>query len=96
MFDWELRDPWFLLLLALVPLIYRLRNRWPAVLGFSSLTLVAETPATWRARLTFIPPLIMAAATAVLVLALARPRTPQAETRVSREGIAIMMVVDVS
>jgi len=32
----------------------------------------------------------------LLIVALARPRTPQHETKISRDGIAIMMVVDLS
>ncbi len=40
--------------------------------------------------------MLLALATVVLVISLARPRTPQQETKVSREGVAIMMVIDVS
>ena len=40
-------------------------------------------------------PAILAAASVVcMAVALAGPRTPDAETKISREGIAIMMVVD--
>jgi Ca-activated chloride channel homolog len=96
MFDWELRDPWFLLLLGLVPLAYRLATRAPTSLGYSSLTLVAGTTRTWRQRWAQLPAWLMALALILLVIALARPRTPHRETRISREGIAITMVVDLS
>jgi len=39
---------------------------------------------------------LLALALVLLVVSMARPRTPQQETRVTREGIAIMMVVDQS
>ena len=42
------------------------------------------------------PPLLLTLALVALVVALARPRTPQRETQVTRDGIAIMMVVDLS
>ncbi len=96
MFDWELRDPWFLILLLLAPLVFGLASRSTSLLGYSSLTFVQQMPKSLRLHLSQIPAVLLAAATIVLVIALARPRTPQRETKVSREGIAIMMVVDLS
>ena len=96
MSDWELRDPSFLLLLVLAPLVYWLASRSRSLLCYSNLSLARSTPRSLRARLAKLPAFLLAVATAVLVIALARPRTPQEETRVSREGVAIMMVVDVS
>ena len=96
MFDWELRDPWFLLLAVLAPLVYWLATRSSSLLGYSSLTLLAHTKRSWRQRLSRLPAVLLALALVVLVTSLARPRTPQRETRVTRDGIAIMMVVDLS
>ena len=96
MFDWELRDPWFLLLAALAPLVYSLATRSSSLLGYSSLTLLAHTKRSWRQRLSRLPAVLLALALVMLVTSLARPRTPQRETRVTRDGIAIMMVVDLS
>jgi len=94
-FDW-FGDPWFLTLLLLAPLIFLLASRPSSLLAFSSTTLVTQTARSWRQRLATLPALLLAMAFTLLVIAAARPRMPQEETRVSRDGIAIMMVVDLS
>jgi Ca-activated chloride channel family protein len=93
-FDWELRDPLFLIVAALAPLVYWLAARMPAVLTYSSLALVDVAPRSQRARLAKLPALLLAAATLALAVALAGPRTGSATSRIHREGIAIAMVVD--
>ena len=94
MFDWELRDPLFLIVAALAPLVYWLAARMPAVLTYSSLALVDVAPRSTRARLAKLPAFLLAAAALVLAVALAGPRTGSATSRIQREGIAIAMVVD--
>ena len=94
MFDWELRDPLFLIVAALAPLVYWLAARMPAVLTYSSLALVDIAPRSQRARLAKLPALLLAAAALALAVALAGPRTGSATSRIHREGIAIAMVVD--
>jgi len=74
-FDWELRDPLFLIVAALAPLVYWLAARMPAVLTYSSLALVDVAPRSQRARLAKLPALLLAAATLALAVALAGPRT---------------------
>lgn len=103
MFDWfrelglfEFGDPWFLMLLIFAPLVCWLATRPASLLGFSSSRLVARTVRSWRQRLSNLPAFMLTGAFVLLVLALARPRSPQRETRISREGIGIMMVVDLS
>lgn len=96
MFDWEFKDPWFFLLLPLAIVAFWLATRSKSVLGYSSLNLLEGTPKSLRLRLAKLPAILLALATTMLVIALARPRTPERETRVSRDGIAIMMVVDLS
>jgi len=93
-FDWELRDPLFLVVAVLAPLVYWLAARMPAVLTYSSLALVDIAPRSPRARLAKLPALLLAAATLALAVALAGPRTGSATSRIHREGIAIAMVVD--
>ncbi len=92
--DWELRDPLFLLAALLAPLVYWLAARLPGAVTYSSLEIVDRAPRSLRARLSVLPALGLALATALLALALAGPRSGDATTKVSREGIAIVMVVD--
>jgi Ca-activated chloride channel family protein len=92
--DWELRDPLFLLAALLAPLVYWLGARLPGAVTYSSLEIVDRAPRSLRARLSVLPALGLALATALLALALAGPRSGDAITQVSREGIAIVMVVD--
>ena len=93
--SWELRDPWFLLLALLAPVVYSLvALRTPGSVAFSTLSVLRETPRTLRVRLAFLPGLLLGAAVVAMAVALAGPRTPDAQTRVRREGIAIILVVD--
>lgn len=94
--EWEFRDPWFLALLPLAPLAFWLATRPPSVLRYSSLSLLVGKPCSWRSRLSKLPAALLAVGVVALVVALARPRTPELETKVSRDGVAIMMVVDLS
>jgi len=90
----EFRDPIFLAFLGLAPAVYFLSRRSGARVRFSSLKLLAQAPASWRTRLLVLPPILLALASAALAIALAGPRTGEANTKVYREGIAIMLVVD--
>jgi Ca-activated chloride channel family protein len=92
--DWELRDPLFLIVALLAPLVYALAARTPATLTYSSLALVDSAPRSQRARFAKLPAFLLAAAALALAVALAGPRTGNATSRVHREGIAIAMVVD--
>lgn len=93
--DWELRDPWFLLIAVLAPVVYHLAaGRNPATATYSTLTLLDHTPRSWRARLANTPAVLLALAVVAVALALAGPRIPDEETRIRRKGIAIVMVVD--
>jgi len=93
-FDWELRHGWFLLATLVAPLIFWIAKRPGATIEFSSLALLDRAPRSLRARLARLPAAFLAVAVTLLAIALAGPRTPDHETRVSREGIAIVMVVD--
>lgn len=91
---WEFRDPLFLLVAALAPLVFWTASRLAAAVRYSSLTIPDRAPRSWRVRLARLPAALLAIAVASLAVALAGPRTPDAETKVVRRGIAIMMVVD--
>jgi Ca-activated chloride channel family protein len=90
----EFRDPIFLAFALLTPLVYVLASRSPSAVKYSSLSLLDGAPASWRVRLLPIPALMLAFAILVLAFALAGPRTADKTTKIHREGIAIMLVVD--
>jgi Ca-activated chloride channel family protein len=91
----ELRQPWFLLVaLAALPL-YMWARRPPGRLTFSSLRLL-PVRRSWRARTSFVPAALLSLSVVGLAVAMAGPRLPDRRGAVRREGIAIMMVVDVS
>ncbi len=96
LFNWEFRDPWFLLLLPLAVLAFWLAGRSRSSLTYSSLSLLQPISPSLRMWFTKIPAMLFAVAILAMILGLARPRTPERETRVSRDGIAIMMIVDLS
>src|SRR5262245_26039238 len=90
-------NPAFLLLALLVPplvvwLLYQPRSalRFPATGGLSALPAGRRRDALWGGAL------LRGLALLLLVVALAGPRWPDERTRITTEGIAIMMVVDVS
>ena len=90
----EMRTPVFLLLALLAPVVYFLANALPGALTYSSLKAADAAPRSLRVRLAFLPAALLAVATVCLAVAMAGPRTGDATTKVKREGIAIMLVVD--
>lgn len=88
--------PWALLLLLLLPLYWIFtRRRRPAAVVFSRAALAAAA-GTWRTRLARVPGWLRALAFASLVVALAAPRTGASVVDVDAEGIAIVVVLDIS
>jgi len=90
----ELRDPVLLAFALLAPLVYWLASRSPSVVRYSSLGLLEGAPRSWRVRLQPLPPALLALAAALLAIALAGPRTGDSSSKIYREGIAMMLVVD--
>lgn len=92
----EFRDPALLWIALLAIPIYLLARRRGGRLLFSSLRLLPAGPTSLRARLLYLPSILLSLATASLAIALAGPRVGDRTTRVQKEGIAIMMVADIS
>jgi Ca-activated chloride channel family protein len=92
--SWELRDPFFLLVGLLGPLVFALASRPSASVTYSSLGIFAAAPRSLRTRLAVLPALLLALAVVCLAIALAGPRTGNASSIIRREGIAIAMAVD--
>jgi Ca-activated chloride channel family protein len=90
----QFRDPLLLLLALIAPLVFLAASRSASTVRFSSLSIFDGAPRSWRVRLAVLPAVLLTLAAASLAVALAGPRTPDAETKISREGIAIMAVVD--
>jgi len=90
----EFHNPIFLVLLLLVPVIYHLAARLGSSVVFSSLEDLDSGPVTLRVRLSGLPPILIAIVAALLIVAMARPRTGDATTIIKREGLAIVMAVD--
>jgi Ca-activated chloride channel family protein len=92
----ELARPLFLLtaLLAL-PAVYWSRRGAGRVV-FSSLRVLPAGGHTWRTRAAWLPDALYALGVIALAIALAGPRKGDKHSLVRREGIAVMMAVDVS
>jgi len=89
------RDPWFLIAGLLVVVLYMIARRGGGRVLFSSIEIL-PAGASWRTRLDFLPDALLALAALGMVVALAGPRMPDTESKIRREGIAVMMVVDTS
>ncbi|HWC29378.1 MAG TPA: VWA domain-containing protein [Dehalococcoidia bacterium] len=92
-------DPYLLLLLLALPVLLLLRRRTgeSATPGrFSSVALLSAFRPTWRLRYRWLPTAVRAAALALLVIAIARPQTGQADSILPGQGIDIALVLDLS
>ncbi len=90
----ELRDPLFLLAALAAPIVYLFARRVSSSLTYSSLAIARDVPKSLRVRLAPLPAILLALAALALAIALAGPRTGDATTSISREGIAIIMAID--
>jgi Ca-activated chloride channel family protein len=94
LFGVSFAQPAFLLaaLLALPALWWARRGAGRVV--FSSLRALPAGGGTWRTALAWVPDAMLTIAVVSLAIALAGPRKGDKSSRVQRDGIAIMMVVD--
>lgn len=95
-------QPYFLLLLLLLPLVawhrYRQQGTHEPTLTLSN-TVFMQLPGyktTWRARLRPYMYILKLAAAALLIIALARPQNRYAEEKINADGIDIIISMDVS
>lgn len=96
----ELREPALLCLCVLAVPVYLWTRAAGGRVRYSSLTLL-PAPADPRARslrlrLAGLPAVLLALGAVALAVALAGPRRADQNSRIKRQGIAMMMVVDVS
>jgi Ca-activated chloride channel family protein len=94
----RLHDPLFLLLLAIVPLLWWLQRRQApqAAIRFPTLGVLRRLPASGAGRWRWALLTLRSVALGLLVLALARPQFGKAESEYRGEGIDIMLAVDIS
>jgi Ca-activated chloride channel homolog len=92
----EWTEPRYLALaLAAVP-VWLLSRRAAGRILYSSLRVLPGRAATWRTRLAWLPDALAALAIVALAVALAGPRRGQQDARIRRDGIAIVLAIDVS
>jgi Ca-activated chloride channel family protein len=94
----RLASPWLLALLALLPLVlprWRRSDR-QAALRYPTLAVLRAVAPAGAARRRIVLGLLRAAAFALLVVALTRPQMGAAETKLHREGVDVVLAVDVS
>ncbi|MCB0281476.1 MAG: VWA domain-containing protein [Calditrichae bacterium] len=95
----EFRDPWYLLLFLLIPLIilwYFKSTRRQAQLKYSDLKLVKRLGKSLRQRLQVLLPLLRLLTLSAFILALARPQSSSKEEEIITEGVDIVLAMDVS
>jgi Ca-activated chloride channel homolog len=88
---------WLMLLPVLAAVFgFRLRHRRPTAVVFSSIADLKALPITFMQRLHRALPWLYGLGLGLLILGLARPQWGRSESRISGEGIAIEIVLDVS
>jgi Ca-activated chloride channel family protein len=95
-FHVEPTHPWLVLLVLLAAPAYFLSRSSAGRVVFSSLRALPLGGHTWRTRLAWLPDALIALSVIALAIALSGPRAGDRSARVRRDGIAIMMAVDVS
>lgn len=92
----EFREPLFLFLsLLAIPLYFAMRRSGGRI-RFSSLELWPKKSRSFRAKTSFIPPLLLSLSFVAFCVTLAGPRIPGGVIHQHREGISMMMVIDKS
>lgn len=92
-------SPYYFLLLALVPLLIALfifRLKAPATFTLSTIGGIKRIGRSWRTRLFWLPFALMLLSFVMMVCALARPQLSHSKSNTTKEGINIVMAMDVS
>lgn len=93
-------DPWIFSFMGVIPLLiiwYIFRsNKQTAKIQYPSSGILKKLPKTFRQRTRMIPFVLRILAISICITALARPRGHIGIEQVTREGIDIMMAMDVS
>jgi len=92
----RLADPWWLLALLVLPLLWTAGRRRDVAVRFPSLAALQAIAPGGAGGRRWILPVLRSVTVGLVVLALARPQLGREATRVHREGVDIMLAVDVS
>ncbi len=94
----HLADPWWLLALAAIPFVLRVARRPTrrATVRFPSLGILRTIAPRGAGTRRLVLLALRAAALGAIALALARPQAGSAATKIHREGVDVMLAVDVS
>ncbi len=96
LFHVEASQPWALLLVLLAVPAWYLATRGAGRVVFSSLRALPAGGRTWRTELAWLPDALSVIAVVALAVAMSGPRRGDESARIHREGIAVMMAVDIS
>lgn len=93
-----LLHPWMLWLLLFIPPLvwFRFTDRRRATLRFSDGQALRALPSSWVIRARHLLPVLYGVGLALIVVALARPQEGLDESRVNREAVDIVLLIDVS
>lgn len=94
MIEWT--EPWYLFTALFAVPAWLLARHAAGRVVFSSLQVLPARAATWRTRLAWVPDALYALAIVALAVAMAGPRRGEEDSRIRRDGIAIVMAVDTS
>lgn len=89
-------NPWFLFAIPLAALAVWWSMASSGRVVFSSLRALPLGGDTWRTHAAWVPDALFGLAVVALVISLAGPRSGDRNARVRRDGIAIVMAIDVS
>jgi Ca-activated chloride channel family protein len=96
----EFAHPGFFYLLLLLPVMvflhWKIRTRRRTDIRVSSLELLRNYAPSFRQRIGWLPLVCRLLAVAMIIVALARPRSSSKGTNVTSEGISIVLAMDVS
>ncbi len=90
-------DPWFLLLITLLPLAtVMIRNNREAVISYSSIGRLKAVRPGRMTLISAIPNFLKALAFALLIIALARPQEGHKRSQILSAGVDIVLAIDTS
>lgn len=91
-------SPWFLLLLVLLPLLWRevFRRERRATLRYPTLSMLKAVSPSGAGARRIVLPILRTLVLLLVIVALARPQAGSTTAKVHREGVDVVLAVDVS